>query len=90
VESCRYPELFYTFRNNLIHEFREPGYGMEMSNDKKPFYLSMMDSPWQLVFPVNFFATICRQAVERLRDHLLKHKINPYTRFEFGSVWRAR
>jgi len=90
LTNCRYPELFYTYRNNLIHEFREPGYGIEMSTDKEPYYTSMINSPWQLVFPVDFFAAICKQAAAGLQTYLLKHKVDPYTRFEFGSLWRAK
>jgi hypothetical protein len=90
LTACCYAELFYTYRNNLVHEFREPGYGIEWQEDKEPHYLSMEDSPWQLVFPVGFFASLCRQAIERLRSYLLLHKIDPYTHFDFGSVWRAR
>jgi hypothetical protein len=91
IASCRYPELLYTYRNNLVHEFREPGYGIEMSSDKdQAYYTSMIDAPWELVFPVGFFAAICEQAVSGLQTYLLKHKIDPYTRFQFGSLWRAK
>jgi hypothetical protein len=91
IASCRYPELFYTYRNNLVHEFREPGYGIETSSDtENAYYTSMIDGPWELVFPVGFFAAICEQAVSGLHTYLLKHKIDPYTRFQFGSLWRAR
>jgi hypothetical protein len=50
----------------------------------------MINAPWQLVFPVDFFAAICKQAAGGLRTYLLKHKVDPYTRFEFGSLWRAK
>jgi hypothetical protein len=91
ITSCSYPELLYTYRNNLIHEFREPGYGIEMSSDTdNAYYASMIDGPWELVFPVGFFATTCEQAVSNLHTYLLNHQINPYTRFQFGSLWRAK
>ncbi|MDA8172311.1 MAG: hypothetical protein M0Z48_10865 [Nitrospiraceae bacterium] len=90
VGNCRYPELFYTYRNNLIHEFREPGYGIEIPSDEdKPYYTYMINGPWQLVFPIGFFSAIFDQAVSGLHNYLTESKIDPYTRFEFGSLWRA-
>ena len=91
LSSCRYAELFYTYRNNLVHEFREPGYGIEMSaDDDQPYYHSMIDDPWQLVFPVGFFARIFSEALVGLEALLVRYDIDPYTQFEFGSRWRAK
>lgn len=91
VVGARYAELFYTYRNNLIHEFREPGYGIEMSTNKdQPYYHSMIDSPWQLVFPVGFFACLFKEALSGLEQFLMRADCDPYSQFEFGSLWRAR
>lgn len=91
LTSCRYAELFYTYRNNLVHEFREPGYGIEMSSDKdQPYYHSMIGDPWQLVFPVGFFARLYAEALAGLRALLVRCDIDPYGQFEFGSRWRAQ
>lgn len=90
LNSCRYAELFYTYRNNLVHEFREPGYGIEMSSDKdQPYYHSMIGDPWQLVFPIGFFARLYAEALVGLKALLIHEDINPYCHFEFGSKWRA-
>lgn len=89
--SCRYAELFYTYRNNLVHEFREPGYGIEMSTDKdQPYYHSMINEPWQLVFPVGFFARLYAEALVGLETFLIRYDIDPYSQFEFGSKWRTQ
>lgn len=95
IEKCRYKELFYTYRNNLVHEFREPGYGMEMSNDGgSPYYHTVSHGncyqSWELVFPVGFFAWLYTEAVEALAHYLTKEGIDPYSKFEFGSRWRPR
>lgn len=91
LNACRYSSLFYTYRNNLIHEFREPGYGMEMASDQgKPYYHSMMDNPWQLVFPVGFFERLYEESLVGLEAFLTKNYIDPYNQFEFGSIWRSR
>ena len=91
LAATRYAELFYTYRNNLIHEFREPGYGIEMSTDKdQPYYTCMIDGPWQLVFPVGFFARLYQQALSGLESFLVRTDLDPYSQFEFGSLWRPR
>ncbi len=91
LSSNRYAELFYTYRNNLVHEFREPGYGIEMSTDKdRPYYHSMIGESWQLVFPVGFFAKLYAEALVGLEAFLVLHNIDPYNQFEFGSKWRAQ
>lgn len=91
LSSCRYAELFYTYRNNLVHEFREPGYGIEMSDSAdRPYYHSMMDESWQLVFPVDFFAYLYAEALTGLEAFLVRYDIDPYSQFEFGSKWRGQ
>jgi len=91
LESCRYAGLFYSYRNNLVHEFREPGYGIEMSRDKdQPYYHGMIESPWQLVFPVGFFARLYADALLGLEEFLMRSDIDPYSQFEFGSQWRSK
>jgi hypothetical protein len=91
IQKCRYAELFYTYRNNLIHEFREPGYCMELSSDKDhPYYHSMIRDSWQLCFPVAFFAFMYASALSGLETFLLHRNQDPYAQFEFGSLWRAQ
>jgi len=91
LKKCRYLELFYTYRNNLIHEFREPGYGIEMSEDgTTPYYHSMTDNPWQLVYPIGFFKGLCESILESLPSYFRDNNITPHDQFEFGSLWRAR
>jgi hypothetical protein len=91
VASARYAELFYTYRNNLIHEFREPGYGFEFSDDgDSPYYHGMINEPWQLVFSIGFISKLVSDAVTGLEKYLVAHQIDPYSQFEFGSLWRGR
>ena len=91
LAAAQYAELFYTYRNNLIHEFRKPGYGIEISTNKdQPYYCCMSNSPWHLVFPVGFFARLFKEALSGLESFLLRADLDPYSQFEFGSLWRAR
>ncbi|MBL0244745.1 MAG: hypothetical protein WBC08_17155 [Rhodoferax sp.] len=93
VEGARYSELFYTYRNNLVHEFREPGYGWDVSGTaKRPFYMSYLgrEGQWELTFPVHFFRDLVTGSIESLKVHLLAKKIDPYKQFNFGSIWRGK
>lgn len=91
LRQTRYVGLFYTYRNNLIHEYREPGYGTDWSGRRtEPFYSHSVYGPWQLTFPVCFLASLYAQALEGTRVHLLSTRTNPYSRFDFGSLWRRR
>jgi hypothetical protein len=79
------------FRNNLIHEYREPGYGTDRSGRQtEPFYTNLSSfGGRELVFPIAFVAAIYEQALARVSDHLLATKVSPHSKFKFGSHWRA-
>jgi hypothetical protein len=86
-----YGYLFYTYRNNLIHEYREPGYGTDWSRGgTEPFYTNLSSFGLrELVFPLGFVASLYAQALKGAQSELLKQKINPHKRFDFGSRWGA-
>lgn len=91
IAKCQYFELFYAYRNALVHEFREPGYGWDISGSgKRPYYMSYLNAEgeWELVFPSGFFQGLYAEALANLCAHLTKHKMNPYGQFQFGSMWR--
>ena len=93
IEDARYSELLYTYRNNLVHEFREPGYGWDVSGTaERPFYMSYLgrEPQWELTFPVRFFGDLVAGTIDGLRAHLLAKKIDPYRNFDFGSMWRGK
>lgn len=91
LARCRYAELFYSYRNNLVHEFREPGYGIEMSADgSEPYYHSYINGPWELVFPVEFFARLFQDALGRLQSLLERERRGPHSQFDFGTLWDSR
>ncbi len=91
INACLYSNLFYTYRNNLVHEFREPGYGIELSTDGDfAYYTSTINGPWELVFPVRFFSSLFEEVLVELKAYLIRNNIDPYNQFEYGSLWRAR
>lgn len=91
LARSQYVALFYTYRNTLVHEFREPGYGFEFSNDgTEPYYHSMMNEPWQLVFPVAFFDFLISSILSNLGKYFTDNNIAPHDQFDFGSAWRSK
>lgn len=88
LKLARYVNLFYAYRNEMIHGFKKPGYGMEMSDDDSdPYYHSYMNKPWQLVFPTAFFQMLCTDALNGLKEYLESNDITPYDQYEFGDMW---
>jgi hypothetical protein len=90
VQENRYGSLLYAYRNNLLHEFRAPGYGGEFPGDDQPLYESIIDNPWQLTFPVPFLRRLCLDSICGLRTLLTEQKRDPYTAYQFGSLWTRR
>jgi hypothetical protein len=94
VNEARYAELLYTYRNHLLHEFREPGKGIERGADPTtPFYIGMDnldtgESSWELVFPVHFLQNLCESCINGLEDYLIANNLNPYDAYKFGTMWR--
>lgn len=90
IESAQLGNLFYMYRCNLVHEFREPGYGMELDGEEIPYFHLMECSQWELVYPLGFFHWLFRKTLGGLKTFLKARGINPYTNFEFGSQWRGK
>lgn len=90
--SSTHLQLLYLYRNHLVHEFREPGQGMELSwRTRRPFYHSMMGddgNTWELVYPLGFFLDIAAASLSDLRQHLLSNSVDLSASYSFGSPWR--
>ena len=84
VDEVRYAKLFYKYRNTLIHEFREPGKGMDLGTDSaSPYYLGMDhqstgESSCELVFPVKFLERLCEGCINGLEKYLIENNQNPF------------
>jgi hypothetical protein len=93
LKNTRHAELLYIYRNNLIHEFRQPGYGMEFSNDNaSPYYHGMTDldshiKTYELVYPINFFMNLSKIALASIKAFLTSNALDPFSFFKFGSPW---
>ncbi len=91
LEFITHKNLFYKYRNTLVHEMREPGQGMEFTDGNEPFYHGMTHSDnsetWELVYPLGFYVRIVESVLDSLKQYYMKDRINPYECYEFGSYW---
>jgi hypothetical protein len=98
IQNSRHADLLYIYRNHLIHEFREPGSGMEMDQrDTVPYYHGMthldhasgiVKESWELVYPLGFFKALVESCLQNLKAHLEQNALNPYSFYEFGTLWK--
>jgi len=92
IEFLQHANLFYRYRNSIVHELRKPGYGMECTGNPEPFYHSMTENDsksetWELVYPLEFYRRLCETAINNLKDYYLKDRIEPYSCYSFGTYW---
>jgi hypothetical protein len=97
LSSFTHLNLLYFHRNSLVHELREPGRGMEFTDDgTEPYYhgmttLSDDNSPGErtleLVYPEGFFFRLARSVIANVDVYLRRHKLDPYLSYRFGSSW---
>lgn len=96
IDQCRHANLLYEYRNHLVHEFREPGGGMEfICESEAPYYHGVTDlsddgkERWELVYPLRFFSKLASSSLKNLRNHLEVHNLDPYSFYEFGTLWKT-
>jgi hypothetical protein len=91
LRQATYKELLYVYRNHVIHEFREPGHGMELYENKDcPYYHHDENNDWQLVFPVGFFKNLSANCLNNVSCYMSIRGIDPYSSYQFGTLWRRR
>jgi hypothetical protein len=98
AQNSRYDLLLYAYRNSLLHEFRQPGYGFDFPEEENAFYQSMLHASgqegegfsWQLSFPLLFFRRLCLSSIWGLHILLTKENRDPYEAYPFGSRWQPR
>ena len=93
ISNFRHSILLYKYRNCLVHEFREPGYGMEFINDRTtPYYHGMSSleniDTWELVYPIGFFVDLAQKSLRNLAIFFEKNDLDPFVNYEFGTLWR--
>jgi hypothetical protein len=71
---------------------------MDMGNETSPFYDPLMNQSatapnydtWELVYPINFFITLVRTSLDGLRKYQLQNDLDPYSFYEFGTLWKHK
>ncbi len=100
LSDSMHVNLLYAYRNHLLHEFREPGEGMETDQRKtSPHYYPMTHvqtdehderESWELVYPLGFFVVLAESCLKNLNYYLLENDLDPYSCYSFGTVWNVR
>ena len=99
IMEAKHINLLYTYRNHLIHEFREPGHASETDHKKHaPYYLccdmnqqeKVDKNTWELVYPLGFFIKLVRSSLITVRKHLQDNTLDPYSFYDFGTMWKRK
>ena len=91
LNASEHFELFYKYRNFIVHEFREPGYAIEAfaNGGSEPRYHSYVEAGarWHLLYPVGFFRCIAETVVHSLGIWFTANAVNPDDRVADSSTW---
>lgn len=89
--------LLYTYRNNLIHEFKIPGRHVELWNDDEPYYSYLIEyqdetsseikKTWELQYTAIFFRRMCESGLTNLEKYLIANEIDPFKTIDWGNYW---
>jgi hypothetical protein len=93
--------LLWLYRNSVVHEYRNPGQGFELGQyvPEYAFYqkLSTINSltdkgfnftnRWELVYPVNFFINLCKEALNVAALNHLENQTCPFQGYSEGTYW---
>lgn len=92
VRESSHAELFYAYRNSLVHEFRGPGHAVEFDELDFPHYQTRIGSnyepEWELAYPLSFFFQCARNSVSSVTEHFRQSGDDPFSRYDFGSIWK--
>lgn len=94
-EDLHHGSLLYQYRSHLVHEFRVPGNGWDVRRTGAPFYQRFVQAVdfkpvterWELVYPLEFLGTLCRDSLVNLRELLTSESRNPFEALREGSFW---
>ncbi len=89
-------QLFYTYRNSLVHELSPPAHSFDLKEINNPFYihnaklssdLKIKEEKWMLSYPLIFFEKLSRDIFESIKEYYKSSELNPYDMFITGSYW---
>lgn len=98
--QLKHENLFWCYRNSIVHEYRNPGNGVELGSSQPDlaFYQEVysldeksdsiaVSSRWELIYPVNLFIKLCKYAIEIACNHHFKNRTSPFEAYASGTYW---
>ena len=101
-EDLQHKNLFWLYRNSLVHEFRIPGQGMEQTTvlETEPYYQEVSTiigleygarlkytKNWELVYPTGFFHRLTLEALARISTLHIESNSSPFDDYSQGTYW---
>jgi len=99
VKECQHGCLLWAYRNVLLHEFREPGFGINLVDDAESPYYHQVDFTsgplagsvgWELVIPCRFLEHLVQSCLNNLATYMRNEGIDPNSVSYRGRAWVAR
>ena len=90
IEDVQHLSLLYRYRNHLVHEYRTPGYGMEVfakGLNTACYHGYLNDKHFYLVYPTVLFENIVMAAIDGIEKYLIDNRVDPYNRVGDTSRW---
>lgn len=86
ISKAKYQSILWNIRNYNIHELRNPGHGVPISDmNNEPYYHGFTDNygikSWELYISDEIIATLIEKCKNNLKKYLLKQNVNPYDRY---------
>lgn len=104
-EKLQHKNLLWLYRNTLVHEYRIPGRGSELSarEEVAPYYQQVakvedihpqsgliFTKRWELVYPTGFFIQLSEEILQNVAAYHLKEDSSPFAAYSDGSYWIPR
>ena len=97
LEDLQHTNLFYQYRNSLVHGLKPMEDGpIPFDEIEEPYYVhsavlgdsweKIADS-WDLVYPLSFFRRICTTAVGNLEKYLQANRLDPFGNVAYTTYW---
>lgn len=93
----KHAHLLYTYRNNLMHEFRIPGRHVELWIDDEPYYAYLIEykdeisserkRSWELQYTARFFRRLCVTGLTNLEKYFTANEVDPFKSIDWGNYW---
>lgn len=94
IMRFEHANIFYVYRNYLVHEFREPNFsGLEnIPTNETPYYIggdiniSKQQTNWKLVYSEHFFIELVKSSLSAIKKYLIDNNKNPYECYDFEKI----